>query len=210
TRQNPGRSSVTVSQANVSGTGFRVTGLSLPLSLSPGQSFTFGAVFTPTSCGSASGSISAVSDASDSQLTISLAGQASVSGQLAVSPATLNFGSVMVGQSKSLTATLSASGSGVTVSAANMSTREFTVSGISLPLTLAAGQSKSFTVNFSPQASGVASASASFASNASNGSAAQALTGSGTPAPQHSVALAWNPSSSSVVGYNVYRGATSG
>jgi hypothetical protein len=91
-----------------------------------------------------------------------------------------------------------------------MSTTEFNVSGISLPLTLAAGQSKSFTVNFSPQASGVASASASFASNASNGSAAQALTGSGTPAPQHSVALAWNPSSSSVVGYNVYRGATSG
>ena len=210
TLTNTGGSSVTISQANVSGTSFRVTGLNLPLSLSPGQSFTFGAVFTPTSGGSASGSISVVSDASDSQLTISLSGTASVSGQLAVSPATLDFGSVMVGQSKSLTATLTAGGSGVTVSAANMSTTEFTVSGISLPLTLAAGQSKSFTVNFSPQASGVASASASFASNASNGSAAQALTGSGTPAPQHSVALAWNPSSSSVVGYNVYRGATSG
>ena len=210
TLTNTGGTSVTVSQANVSGTGFRVTGLSLPLSLSPGQSFTFGAVFTPTSGGSASGSISVISDASDSQLTISLAGTASVSGQLAVSPATLDFGSVMVGQSKSLTATLTASGSGVTISAANMSTTEFTVSGISLPLNLAAGQSKSFTVNFSPQASGVASASASFASNASNSSAAQTLTGSGTPAPQHSVALAWNPSASSVAGYNIYRGVTSG
>jgi hypothetical protein len=210
TLTNTGGSSVTISQANVSGTGFRVSGLNLPLSLSPGQSFTFGAVFTPTSGGSASGSISVVSDASDSQLTISLAGTASVSGQLAVSPATLNFGNVTVGQSKSLTATLTASGSGVTVSGANMSTTEFTVSGISLPLTLAAGQSKSFTVNFSPQASGVASASASFASNASNSSATQALTGSGTAAPQHSVALAWNPSSSTVAGYNVYRGVTSG
>ena len=210
TLTNTGGSSVTISQANVSGTGFRVTGLNLPLSLSPGQSFTFGAVFTPTSGGSASGSISVVSDASDSQLTISLAGTASVSGQLAVSPATLNFGSVTVGQSKSLTATLTASGSGVTVSAANMSTSEFTVSGISLPLTLAAGQSKSFTVNFSPQASGIASANASFASNASNSSAVQALTGSGTAAPQHNVALAWNPSTSTVVGYNVYRGITTG
>ena len=100
--------------------------------------------------------------------------------------------------------------SGVTVSGANMSTTEFNVSGISLPLTLAAGQSKSFTVSFSPQASGVASANASFASNASNSSAVQALTGSATAAPQHNVALAWNPSSSTVIGYNVYRGVTSG
>ncbi len=210
TLTNSGGSSVTVSQANVSGTGFRVTGLNLPLTLSPGQSFTFGAVFTPTSGGNASGSISVVSDATDSLLTITLAGTASVSGQLAVSPATLNFGNVTVGQSKSLTATLAASGSSVVVSGASMSTSEFTVSGVTLPLTLAAGQSKSFTINFAPQASGTASANASFASNASNSSAVQALTGSGTAALQHTVALAWNPSTSNVVGYNVYRGVTSG
>jgi hypothetical protein len=42
TLTNSGGSSVTVSQANVSGSGFSVTGLSLPLTLTPGQSFTFG------------------------------------------------------------------------------------------------------------------------------------------------------------------------
>ncbi len=178
------------------------------MTLSPGQSFTFGTVFTPTSGGSKTGSISVVSDASDSTLTISLAGTAAVSGQLAVSPATLSFGNVTVGQTKSLTATLTASGSSITVSDAGMSTSEFKVSGLSLPLTLAAGQSASFTVIFIPQSSGTASASGSFTSNASNSSAVQALTGNGAAATQHRVALSWTPSTTSnVVGYNVYRGS---
>lgn len=210
TLTNSGSAKVTITQAKASGTGFGVTGLSLPLSLNPGQSFTFGATFSPTSGGNFTGSISVVSDASDANLTITLAGTATVSGQLAVSPATLSFGAVTVGQSKSLTASLTANGSSITVSNASMSTSEFTISGLTLPLTLAAGQSASFTVSFKPQASGTASASGSFNSNASNSSVAQSLSGTGAAAPQHNVALSWNPSSSTVVGYNVYRGTTSG
>jgi Abnormal spindle-like microcephaly-assoc'd, ASPM-SPD-2-Hydin len=211
TLTNSGGANVTITQAKVSGTGFSVTGLKLPLTLSPGQSFTFGAAFSPASGGNFTGSISVVSDASDANLTITLAGTATVSGQLAVSPATLNFGTVTVGQSKSLTGSLTASGSSITVSNASMSTSEFTISGLALPLTLTAGQSASFTVNFKPQASGTASASGSFNSNASNNSSVvQALSGTGAAAPQHSVALTWNPSSSTVVGYNIYRGTASG
>ena len=211
TLTNTGGSSVNVTQANVIGTGFKVTGLSLPLTLSPGQSFTFGTVFAPTTGGSASGSISVASDASNSTLTISMVGTATVAGQLALSPATLNFGNVTVGQSKSMTASLTATGSSITITDASMSTSEFTVSGLSLPVTLAAGKNVSFTVNFKPQSSGAAAASASFTSNASNSSVQQSLTGSGTPAAQHTVALSWSPSSSSsVVGYNVYRGVTTG
>jgi hypothetical protein len=211
TLTNTGGASVTVTQANVSGTAFKVTGLSLPLTLNAGQSFTFGTVFAPTSGGSATGSISVISDASNPTLTISMAGVATVSGQLAVSPATLNFGSVTVGQGKSLSGSLTAGSSGITVTGASMSTSEFTLSGISFPVTLTAGKSVPFTVTFKPQSSGVASASASFVSNASNSSAPQSLTGSGTPAPQHSVALSWTASpSSSVVGYNIYRGGITG
>ncbi len=210
TLTNTGGSTVTVTQANVSGSAFRTSGLSLPLTLSPGQSFTFGAVFSPTTGGSITGSISVVSDASDSTLTISLAGTATVAGQLAVSPASLSFGTVTVGQTKSLPATLTAGGSSITVTAASMTTSEFKVSGLSLPLTLAAGQSASFTVIFTPQSSGTASASGAFASNAANSSAVQALTGNGAAPPQHSVALSWTPSTSSVVAYNVYRGSSAG
>jgi fibronectin type 3 domain-containing protein len=46
-----------------------------------------------------------------------------------------------------------------------------------------------------------------FISNASNPTATQSLTGTGTAPVQHSVALAWNASTSSnVTGYNIYRG----
>ena len=93
-----------------------------------------------------------------------------------------------------MTASLTATGSSITVSNASLSTSEFTVSGISLPLTLAAGKTASFTVNFKPQSSGVATASGSFISNAANASVAQTLSGTGAAAPQHSVALSWNPS----------------
>ena len=210
TLTNTGGSDVTITQAQVAGAGFSATGLTLPKTLKPGQSFTFGVAFNPTTGGNATGSVTVVSDASDPTLTITLAGTATVAGQLAVSPASLNFGSVVVGQSKGLTATLTATGSSITVSAANMTTSEFTISGLSLPLTLSAGQSASFTVNFKPQSSGAASASGSFNSNAANPSVTQALSGSATAAPQHSVALSWIPSTSSVVGYNVYRGTTTG
>jgi Abnormal spindle-like microcephaly-assoc'd, ASPM-SPD-2-Hydin len=210
TLTNSGTADVTITQAKATGTGFSVTGLNLPLTLNPGKSFTFGAAFNPTSGGNFTGSILVVSDASDSNLTISLAGTASVPGQLAVSPATLNFGNVTVGQSKSLTASLTATGSSITVSSASMSTSEFTISGLALPLTLTAGQSASFTVSFKPQASGVASANGAFNSNATNPSVAQALSGTGVAAPQHSVNLSWNPSSSTVAGYNIYRGTMSG
>ena len=210
TLTNTGGTNVNLTQAQVSGTGFSVTGLTLPMTLKPGQSFTFGAAFNPTSGGNATGSIAVVSDASNPNLTITLAGTATVAGQLAVSPASLSFGSVVVGQSKSLTATLTATGSSITVSDAGMTTSEFTITGLALPLTLSAGQSASFTVNFKPQSSGTASASGTFSSNAANSSVTQALSGTGTPAPQHSVALSWSPSTSSVVGYNVYRGTTTG
>lgn len=38
----------------------------------------------------------------------------------------------------------------------------------------------------------------------------ESLSGTGTAAPAHSVALAWKASTSTVVGYNVYRGSQSG
>jgi hypothetical protein len=210
TLTNSGGSSVTISQASVTGSAFSITGLNLPLTLIAGQSFTFGIVLAPVSAGSASGSISVVSNASNSTLTISLSGNVMAAGQLSVSPATLDFGSVVVGQTKSLSATVSATGSAVSVASATPSTSEFALSGISFPLSLAAGQSSLFTITFRPQASGTASANISFASNASNSSLLESLTGSGAPPPVHSVDLSWGPSPSVVVGYNVFRGTKSG
>ncbi len=205
---NTGGSSVTLSQATVAGSGFSISGLSLPLTLAAGQSVTFGATFAPQSGGGASGSISIGSNASNSTMTISMFGTGMAQGQLAVTPASANFGSVTVGTSKTQAGTLSASGSSVTLSSATLNSPEFSLSGLTFPLTIAAGQSLPFTLTFTPQTSGSASAIGSFTSNASN-SAAETLTGTGAAPPQHSVNLSWNETSP-VVGYNLYRGSQSG
>jgi Abnormal spindle-like microcephaly-assoc'd, ASPM-SPD-2-Hydin len=210
TLTNTGGTDVKISAATVTGNDFNITGLSVPMTLVPGQSFTFGVSFAPSSGGSASGAITVTSDAANASLTISLSGSGTVPGQLNISPTTLDFGSVIVGQNKSLTANLSASGSNVTVSSASVTTSEFKLSGISLPLTVTAGQSVPITIVFTPQASGTAGATLSFASNATNASLNETLTGSGSPAPQHSVSLSWAQSSSATVGYNVYRSTVSG
>ena len=208
---NSGGSNVNISQANVSGSGFSISGLSLPITLTPGQSYTFSTVFAPTSSGTASGSIAIVSDASNSSLTIALSGTATASGQLLLSPTTLDFGSITVGQNKSLTATLGASGSSVTVSSASTSNPEFSLNGVSFPMALAAGQSAPVSVTFTPQSSGTASGSISFSSNALTNPTIETLTGAGVTAPQHQVQLSWGASTSTgVTGYNVYRGSVSG
>ncbi|MGA2978653.1 MAG: choice-of-anchor D domain-containing protein [Terriglobales bacterium] len=209
TLTNSGGSTITISQANLTGSGFSTSGLTLPLTLTANQSVTFTATFTPASAGAASGTLSVVSNASNSPLNIALSGTGTAAGQLAVSPASLSFGNVDVGSSSSLNGNLNASGAAVTITAASLNNAEFVLSGISLPATLGAGQSTSFTVTFTPQATGATSASLAFSSNAANSPAVQTMTGTGTSATQHTVDLSWN-GSDNAVGYNVYRGTVSG
>jgi Abnormal spindle-like microcephaly-assoc'd, ASPM-SPD-2-Hydin len=211
TLNNSGGSSLTISQTGVSGSGFSLSGLSAPLTLNAGQSATFSVIFAPTSAGTASGSVSLTSNASNPSLTIPLSGMGTTgSGQLIVNPPSISFGNVVDGTSQSRSATLSASIASVTVSSITMSGPEFSVTGISPQVIIAAGNSIPFTVTFTPQASGSASANATFTSNASNSPTVQSLSGTGTAPPQHSVALSWNASTSVVVGYNVYRGTHTG
>jgi hypothetical protein len=205
-----GGSSLTVTQAKLTGAGFSMSGLSTPLTLTAGQSFTFTLSFAPLVSGAASGSISFVSNASDATLAMALSGTAVAAGQFAVSPSSFAFGSVTVGASKSLTATLTATGGAVTVTSAATSSTEFALSGPSLPLTIGSGGTASFTLTFTPQASGSATANLSFTTAGSSSSFTAALTGSGTAPVQHTVNLFWDASSSSLTGYNVYRGEQSG
>src|SRR5439155_16458774 len=99
-------------------------------------------------------------------------------------------------------------GSSVIVTSDNSSSSEFALSGIPFPLTIAAGQSVPFKLTFAPQVSGSTSANILFSSNASDSSLAESA--SGTGAVPHTVDLSWSPSSSTVAGYNVYRGGVSG
>jgi acid phosphatase len=130
---------------------------------------------------------------------------------LAVSPSSVSFGSVSVGSSATQTVTMKASTAAVTVSQVT-ATSGFTVSGVTLPLTIAAGQSASFSVKFTPTVAGAVSGSVSVASNASNSTVSVGLSGTGAAVSgSNSVTLTWTAStSSSISGYNVYRGTVSG
>ena len=205
---NSGGSTVTISSATVAGTGFSLGSITVPQTLAAGQSLTLSVSFAPKSAGSASGTLTLASNASNANLIVSLSATGTSPGQLSVSPGSISFGNVVVGTSQSQTGTLSASGSSVTVSSATSNSSEFVLSGLSFPLNIPAGQSVPFTIKFAPQISGAASASISFV--ASPSSATETVTGTGAAATQHSADLSWSPSPSTVVGYNVYRSTTTG
>ncbi len=206
TLTNVGNQNVTLSTPVISGVGFSYTGLTLPLTLAPNQSTTFGVVFTPTATGTIDGTLSIPNSGSSAALDIALSGTGATPAvaQLQVTPSTINVGNVTVGTSGTQTGTLTAIGVAVTVSSVSVGGSEFVVGGI--PVTIAAGQSANFTVTFTPQSSGTASVTAVFTSNASNSSASVTLTGTGVAAPAHTVNLIWDASTSpDIIGYNVYR-----
>src|SRR5450755_3737263 len=81
TLTNTGGSPVTVSQANLSGSGFSLSGITVPFTLNANQSLTFPVSFAPTAAGAASGSLAIVSNASNSPLNLTLSGTGAAQGQ---------------------------------------------------------------------------------------------------------------------------------
>ncbi|MFZ1000083.1 MAG: choice-of-anchor D domain-containing protein [Candidatus Sulfotelmatobacter sp.] len=214
TIKNVGGESATISQATVAGTGFSISGISAPVTLTPGQSASFSVTFAPQSAGSFPGSVVVDSNASNPSLSVVLTGSAVAQSVGTLSASSVNVGSVVVGTSGTQTGTLSASGASVSVSSVSLSgtnLSEFSISGLTFPVTVTTTQPLTFTVKFTPGATGTASASASFASTASNTPTAASVTGTGTAAPVHTVSLMWTASTTTgVTSYNVYRAIYSG
>ncbi|HXY49989.1 MAG TPA: choice-of-anchor D domain-containing protein [Terriglobales bacterium] len=206
--KNSGPSAVAISQATVTGAGFSLIGLNPPLTLASGQSVTFSIVFAPKSPGAGGAKISFSTKPSSPTETMSVWGYGTAASKLTLSREALNFGSVTVGSSKTLTISLNATGGNVTVTSVTSTSSEFGLSG-GFPLTIGSGQSANLTVSFTPRTAGQTAAAISLVSNASSSPTVVTLAGTGTSASQHRVTLSWAPSSSVVVGYNVYRSGTS-
>lgn len=207
TLSNTGGSSLAISSASLTGAGFSMSSLVLPYSLAAGQSVALSITFSPTAAGSANGTLALTSNASDPSIAVTLGGSGAspaTTGKLAVTPASMSFGNVDVGSTQAQSGSITASGGSVTLSSSSSSNSQFTLSGLTLPATIAAGQSIPFTLTFAPTAPGAAAATISFFGGTSI-SAAESVSGNGATI-QHIVALSWNPSNStSVSGYNVYR-----
>src|SRR5207245_1752419 len=182
TLTNSGSASVTVSQAHVSGSGLSVGGLSMPLTLAPGQKTTFSVVFAPASRGNMTGSVSLVSNALNSPTTIALSGIGvqPLQPQLSVTPPSASFGNVGVDRNSVVEVKLTNTGSGsITISKATVSATGFSVGGLCVPLTLTAGQRTTFSVVFAPASTGNITGSVSLVSNALNSPTTIALSGIG-------------------------------
>lgn len=209
---NTGSADLVITAINISASAFSVPGISLPLTVAPGASYTASVVFTPQSVGSATGSASVVSNLSSSPTAVSLAGTgvSTPVGILNASPTSVSFGSVNVGSTASKNVTLSNSGTAtVNVQSISVTGLGFNIS-TSTPFAISAGKSTSVAITFTPQTAGTANGTATFVSDAGNSPANVSLTGTGTTATAHTVGLTWTASTSVVVGYNVYRGSQSG
>jgi len=209
---NTGNSVLTITQASVAGSGFSTTGLTLPLSINPGQTSTFNAQYQPSAAGAASGGITIVSNAATSPSVLALTGTGVAATQiLSLSTNTVSFGSVDTGTSSTQTVTVTNTGnSNVLISQIAASGVGYSLSGAGVPVTLTPSQKLTLSVIFSPTVTGAASGNVTITSNATGSPSAVTLSGSGVVPVPHTVSLSWTASTSVVSGYNVYRSTTSG
>ena len=182
---NAGTGSVTISGMTVSGTGVSVTGLAVPANLGAGQDANLTITYKPNAAGTLSGKVSIASNASDPSLVVDLSGTATTapSSALTATPSSITFGNVVVGTESSQTIRLANSGTAsVTVSSLAPSVSTVSVSGITVPLTLAPGATANFTAAFKPTAASSVSGAITVKSNATDPSMAIDMTGAGQSA----------------------------
>jgi ASPM-SPD-2-Hydin domain-containing protein len=190
------------------GSEFRFGYFPLPITLRPGRTVQLPIVFKPTAVGRVTGTFTLVSTALNKSLSIAVAGTGSP--LLTVFPSNLDFGNVTVGQSATLSAALTASNGNVTISSDQVTSPEFSIHGLSLPVTISSGHSVQVKIRFTPKQSGTAPAKAGYFSNAVVSPGVQQLTGTGVAPSAHSASLTWQEADPSVVGFNIYRGKTHG
>lgn len=198
---------VSITNDTISGSGFGISGLTFPSTISSGKSTNVSVTFAPTTTGNATATLS-LSNGTNTLNTASLSG-AGVG--LSVTPASLNFGQVMDGTASSAqTLTLSAVGSNVTVNSDTIAQsggggKAFSISLPAVPFTISAGQSVQASVTFTPAAGspGTAAGTVSFVSNVNTVTPAVSGTGGSN------VQLSWSASTTPNVTYNVYRCSTS-
>jgi hypothetical protein len=179
TLTNTGSGTVTISQVASSNAAFKLSGFSASVSLSPGQSLPLALDFAPSVVGSATGSLTVSSNATNSPTTIALSGTG-MQPLISVTPTSVAFGNVTDGITNSQTVTITNPGSAnLTLTQATVSGNVFAESGLTLPLTIAPGSASAFTVSFAPTSAGAVSGSVTLANNSPSPSLAISVSGTG-------------------------------
>ena len=223
TLSNSGNAALSITAISIAGTNpsdFAETN-SCGSSVAAGASCSISVTFTPAASGSFSATLTFTDNATGSPQSVALAGTGASAGggggtgstpSVTLSSTSLSFGS----QPDDITS------SAQTVTLTNTGTAAMTISSLTIAGTnasdfgevadtcgssLAAGGACTVEVAFTPAAAGSFTATLSITDNATGSPQSVTLSGTGT----NDVMLSWSGSSSSgVMGYNVYRGTTSG
>jgi hypothetical protein len=180
-------------------------------SVAAGGSCTISVTFTPISAGPRTASVRITDNASDSPQITSLAGTGTVA-VASLSTSSLTFRSQSVGTTSAVqTITLSNTGSAAlsisSLAIGGTNAGDFAEIADTCGSSVAAGGNCMIGVTFTPSAAGQRAAALSITDNAGGSPQSVNLSGTGSP----DVILSWTASPTpGVVGYNVYRGTTSG
>jgi len=164
--ENTGGESASISKLTVSGTGVSVSGITAPMTLAAGQTANLTVSYKPVATGTLAGSVSIASNATDPSVVVGINATAT-SSTLAATPSSVSFGNVAVGSDTTQTIRLQNIGtSQVTISAITPSVSSIAISGVTLPIKLAAGTSATLTAAYKPTAAGSVAGKITVTSNA--------------------------------------------
>ena len=178
---NNGNVDLVLSAAQISGSGFAMSGLTFPSTIAAAKNVSFNVKFAPSAPQGMTGSIKFVDNAPNSTQSVDLAGTGTTeNAALVATPGSVSFGNVTVGSSGSQSVTLTNSGaSAIGISQAAATGTGFSISGLS-PMTLNAGQTTTFMAKFAPTSTGSAAGAVTISSNASNATLTVDMVGVGT------------------------------
>jgi hypothetical protein len=177
TIENTGGAALVISKATTSGP-FTHGTMNLPRTIEPGDSISVTLWFSPQTTGAATGTLSIFSNASSTPSTVALSGTG-LAQTMSLTPSSVNFQNVTVGSTATETETMTNTGTtSLVVYKTSISASAFTLTGLTLPLTIAGGKSVSFALHFTPQSAGTISGSASV-STSMEGSLTASLAGTG-------------------------------
>jgi hypothetical protein len=216
---NTGAAPLTLESVTLKSSQFSLTGPSVPRTILPAQKVDYTLTFEPSVAGNATAAIQIASNASRSPAAVSLTGVAEKAlAALQVTPSSISFGNQKLQATTTQNVTLKNTGDvSITITGVTAAGAGFGFSSLTPGSTITPNQSMTFQIWFRPQTSGSASGHISILSSNLSTPASIDVSGAGitsgasSPPPlEHSVALSWGPSVSSVTGYRVYRDDGSG
>ena len=216
---NSSAESIDLEQLRVSGSGFTLSPAKVPVILPVGGQVSVSVVFAPSNTSGASGSLVISSSDLKAPVSVPLSGSGEkATPALAASPASLNFGTRAVKSSTSQSVTLKNTGNiALSISSVSVASSAFSISGLAKGVSLSPDQQVEFQVWFHPTVAGNSSSTITVGTSSLStsvklgvaGSATNSTTSSPSSVPSHAVTLNWDPSTSSVAGYHIYRSETS-